>query len=275
MAYKVKGTCVDAAFLVLGPYQTNVYIVSDGSATFVVDPASDAKKIAAALGGRKLDAIVLTHRHSDHVAAAAELRSLTGATVIASAIDADMICGDKPVPRDDQKFPACPVDQRVNHGDVVKIGNMPWKVISTPGHTEGSMCLFLDSSLTERLDAKPVLIAGDTLFFGSIGRTDFSGGSMSAMRKSLKRLAVLPDDTVVLPGHGNLTTIGGERRRVFAFDAEGAAWSATLQPQGPASRRVAVGAGPSFVRARSFADVVGMWLPDGCPGCPAFRFAIA
>ena len=214
MAYKVKGTCVDASFLVLGPYQTNVYVVSDGSATFVVDPASDAKKIAAALGGRKLDAVVLTHRHSDHVAAAAELRSLTGATVIASAIDADMICGDKPVPRDDQKFPACPVDQRVNHGDVVKIGNMPWKVIGTPGHTEGSMCLFLDSSLTERLDAKPVLIAGDTLFFGSIGRTDFSGGSMSAMRKSLKRLAVLPDDTVVLPGHGNLTTIGGERRRV-------------------------------------------------------------
>ena len=71
MAYKVKGTCVDAAFLVLGGYQTNVYVVSDGSATFVVDPASDAKKIAAALGGRKLDAIVLTHRHSDHVAAAA------------------------------------------------------------------------------------------------------------------------------------------------------------------------------------------------------------
>ena len=219
MAYKVKGTCVDASFLVLGPYQTNVYVVSDGSATFAVDPASDAKKIAAALGGRKLDAIVLTHRHSDHVAAAAELRSLTGATVIASAIDADMICGDKPVPRDDQKFPACPVDQRVNHGDVVKIGNMPWKIIGTPGHTEGSMCLFLDSSLTERLDAKPVLIAGDTLFFGSVGRTDFTGGSMSAMRKSLKRLAVLPDDTVVLPGHGNLTTIGGERRRVFAFYA--------------------------------------------------------
>ena len=90
MAYKVKGTCVDAAFLVLGGYQTNVYVVSDGSATFVVDPASDAKKIVAALGGRKLDAIVLTHRHSDHVGAAAELRSLTGATVIASAIDADI-----------------------------------------------------------------------------------------------------------------------------------------------------------------------------------------
>ncbi len=207
MAYKVKGTCVDASFLVLGPYQTNVYVVSDGSATFVVDPASDAKKIAAALGGRKLDAIVLTHRHSDHVAAAAELRSLTGATVIASAIDADMICGDKPVPRDDQKFPACPVDQRVNHGDVVKIGNMPWKVISTPGHTEGSVVLLCEN----------YLFVGDTVFQGSIGRTDLEGGDSRKMDESLRKFAALPvpAEAQVLPGHGDFSTFGQEAATNF------------------------------------------------------------
>ena len=202
MAYKVKGTCVDASFLVLGPYQTNVYVVSDGSAIFAVDPASDAKKIAAALGGRKLDAIVLTHRHSDHVAAAAELRSLTGATVIASAIDADMICGDKPVPRDDQKFPACPVDQRVNHGDVVKIGNMPWKVISTPGHTEGSVVLLCEN----------YFFVGDTVFQGSIGRTDLEGGDSRKMDESLRKFAALPvpPEAQILPGHGDFSTFGQE-----------------------------------------------------------------
>ena len=98
-----------------------------------------------------------------------------------------MICGDKPVPRDDHQFPVCPVDQRVNHGDVVRIGNMPWKVIGTPGHTEGSMCLFLDSSLTERLDAKPVLIAGDTLFFGSIAAVVVIAGVVIALAAGKKK----------------------------------------------------------------------------------------
>lgn len=219
MAYKVKGTCVDVSFVVLGPIQNNVYFVSDASAAIVVDPTCQPDVILKALGGRKLDAIVLTHRHFDHVGAAAELRRKTGATVIASAIDAPTIEGKKPVGSMERPFEPCPVDQRVNHGDVVKIGDMPWKVIMTPGHTEGSMCLFLDPQLTAHPEAKPVLIAGDTLFCGSIGRTDFEGGSMSAMRKSLKRLAALDDSTVVLPGHGDLTTIASERRRVFAFYA--------------------------------------------------------
>lgn len=219
MAYKVKGACVNVAFLVMGPIQNNVFVVTDGKATFVVDPTERADAIVKALGGRKLDAIVLTHRHSDHVGAAADLREKTGAKVIASAIDADVISGSKPIPRGDSKFKVCPVDQRVSDGDTVKLGDMRWKVLSTPGHTEGSMCLLLDAAATEHPEARSVLVAGDTLFCGSIGRTDFPGGSMAAMRKSLRRLSTLDDDTLVLPGHGDLTTIAAERHGAFAFYA--------------------------------------------------------
>lgn len=219
MAYRVKGTCVDVEYLVLGMLGNNVYIISDGSATIVVDPSCKVDEIMKALHGRTVDAIVLTHRHSDHVGAAKALRDKTGATVIASAIDAPIISGKKPLPHDEMRFEPCPVDHTVNHGDVLKIGNMAWKVILTPGHTEGGICLFIDPKFGNHPEGAPVLVSGDTLFCGSIGRTDFTGGSMSDMRKSLKRLAALPDNTIVLPGHESLTKIGAERQRVFAFFA--------------------------------------------------------
>ena len=150
--------------------------------------------------------------------AAKELRDKTGATVIASAIDAPWITGEKRA-RDDMRFDPCPVDHTVADGDILKIGNMAWKVIATPGHTPGGICLFLDPQFGSNPAGDPVLVSGDTLFCGSIGRVDFEGGDMKAMRKSLKRLAVLPDETIVLPGHNDLTKIGDERRRVFAFYA--------------------------------------------------------
>lgn len=220
--YKVKDGCLPIHFMVMGPIENNVYIISDDAATIVVDPTCDSDVIIGALeklGKKKLDAIILTHSHSDHVGAAAKLRRLTGATVIASKADAPYIERTVKPLRDDYEFPACEVDQPVDDGDVIQIGNMAWKVILTPGHTPGSMCLFLDPQFGVVKDGAPVLISGDTLFYGSIGRTDFEGGSMPDMRASLKRLAVLSDQTVVLPGHGEQTTIGAERRRVFAYYA--------------------------------------------------------
>ena len=219
--YQVEELCLHVQFLVMGPIQNNVYIIGseDAGGLLLVDPSCESERILAALGGRSVDAIVLTHAHWDHVGAAAKMREATGAPVIASDIDAPFITGDARLEAGMQRFEPCPVDKTVSHGDILQIGAMPWKVIGTPGHTPGSMCLFIDPQFGTDVNGAPILISGDTLFCGSIGRTDFAGGSMADMRKSLKRLASLPDETVVLPGHNDLTTIGDERRRVFAYYA--------------------------------------------------------
>lgn len=212
--FKTLQGCVPVKGIVLGPIDNNTYLISDGKGALLVDPSSDAQAILRFLGDTTLDAIVLTHRHHDHVDAAAAVREATGAEVIASEVDAPRI--EDPLPSDGG-FAPCPVDRRVKDGDVVALGGMRWKVIMTPGHTPGSMCLLLDAEGTDHPEKAPVLIAGDTLFFGSIGRTDFEGGDINAMRRSLRRLQTLPNETVVLPGHGNMTTIGAEQRRVFSF----------------------------------------------------------
>ena len=205
----IDGVCVPAKYLVMGYLQNNVYVIDDGAGTIVVDPSCHADDILGTLGDRPLDAIFVTHYHSDHTGALAELKQRTGAKVYASAEDAVYIrnprkVGTSPVPLQDP----CDVDVELADGDIIQVGNMTWKFMLTPGHSKGSGCFYC-ATQDERL--RSVLLSGDTLFCGTTGRTDFLGGSDVDMKASLEKLSKLPDETAVLPGHERFSTIERER----------------------------------------------------------------
>lgn len=210
--------CVGVARCVLGPLENNVYVIEVGAGqAMVVDPTCDADAILEAVGERSVAAIVLTHHHADHMGAAAELRRRTGAPVIASAGEASLVENPKKVGTSPLPLPeACMVDACVEDGQIVTIGEVAWRVLLTPGHSKGSMCLLAEPQGDAAGESHPVLVSGDTLFAGAVGRTDFEGGNMADMVASLRTLAKLPDETIVLPGHGPATTIAAERARVFA-----------------------------------------------------------
>jgi len=209
MAEKITTTCVPIEDMDMGMISTNVYIVDDGTGCIVVDPACDAERILAALDGRKVDAIFLTHAHYDHTGAAEALRDATGAPVIISAVDAPYLENEVTGPEASRFSVTCSVDRTIEDGDVLEVGNMKWQVLSTPGHTLGSVCFYLEPE--EGQAGAPVLLSGDTLFYGTHGRVDFEESDMEGMRLSLLRLEQLPPETVVLPGHNALTTIAHER----------------------------------------------------------------
>lgn len=208
--------------MVLGPLANNVYLIEGPDGVVLVDPSCEPERIVEALGERPVSAIVLTHAHWDHVGAAKALRDATGAPVVATSVDAPVIAGEQPF-LTGSEFEPCPVDMVVEDGQRVDLGGLTWQVLVTPGHTPGSMCLYCagegsDEDASEGADGnvgasadRPILVAGDTLFRGAHGRTDFKGGSQRDMLESLRRLAALPDETLVLPGHNELTTIGTEK----------------------------------------------------------------
>ncbi len=188
----------------VGAYQANCCIVYDehGHAA-VIDPGDEAPTILAHIRRLSLtvEAILLTHAHFDHMGAAAAVQRVTGAPLYVHAEDERALT--------DPAYSVMPIaeplaaDHLLQDGDAVSVGDMTFTVMHTPGHTRGSVCYRCED----------VLFAGDTLFAGSIGRTDFNGGDMGAMRQSLRRLCALPDEWRVVSGHGEDTAIGYEKQQ--------------------------------------------------------------
>jgi glyoxylase-like metal-dependent hydrolase (beta-lactamase superfamily II) len=196
--------------LPVGPLQCNCSVIGDETTheAMVIDPGDEIQSVLALVNKHKLQVkqIVITHAHIDHVGGAMKLRAATGAPILLNQNDyqllkmLDMQATWIGVPSPGK----VEIDQSIGHADTVKAGSLTANVISTPGHTEGSICLYFP--------IQKKLIAGDTLFAGSIGRTDLPGGSFEKIIESLHdKLLALPDDTVVTPGHGPQTTIGDER----------------------------------------------------------------
>jgi hydroxyacylglutathione hydrolase len=194
----------------VGPLQCNCSVIGDEQTheAMVIDPGDQIEDILAILKAEKLTLkqIVVTHAHIDHVGGAMKLKAATGAPILMNQNDQALLkMLDMQAAWVGMKPPGpVKIDEAVDEGRVLKIGNVPANVIHTPGHTEGSICLYFPEQKT--------LVAGDTLFAGSIGRTDLPGGSFEKIMRSLhNQVLALPDETQVVPGHGSITTIGEER----------------------------------------------------------------
>jgi hydroxyacylglutathione hydrolase len=196
--------------LPVGPLQCNCSIVGDETSreAMVIDPGDDVSDILAIITKYNLQVkqIVITHAHIDHVGGAMKLRASTGAPILLNHNDYTLLkMLDLQAAWIGMPSPGrVEIDHSLSEQDTVQAGSLLANVIHTPGHTEGSICLYFP--------AEKKLIAGDTLFASSIGRTDLPGGSFEKIMRSLhEKVLRLPDETAVVPGHGPLTTIGAER----------------------------------------------------------------
>lgn len=192
--------------LVAGVYAANCYLVHEGDKGFIVDPGGQADKISRKIDelGFKPEFILLTHGHVDHIGAVEDLRDMYTIPVLIHEDDGPMVEDrdlnlSNMMPSADACFKA---DKTFKDGDILYPGEFDIKVLHTPGHTAGGSCFIIEGSV----------LTGDTLFKGSVGRTDLATADPDQMVKSLKKLKGLDEKLIVYPGHGADTTIGEEKK---------------------------------------------------------------
>lgn len=198
--------------LSVGPLEVNCAIVrNEAGQALIIDPGADAADIQAVLQKYSLTAAayLLTHGHADHLSALAELHSVRPAPVYIHAADFNWAFGPR-----NQIPPWYPVPEKPDaefihpeNSAVLSLAGLDIRVLETPGHTPGGVCYYFEK--------ENMIFTGDTLFKGSCGRTDLPGGDGRVLAQSLKKLAALPDDVAVFPGHNDSTTIGYEKRSNF------------------------------------------------------------
>jgi hydroxyacylglutathione hydrolase len=196
--------------LTVGPFQENSYIIGDedSGAGVVVDPGDEAARIALAVEQTDLEvgSIIVTHAHIDHVGAVAALADEYACPVLMHAESEPMLMQ---LPTQAMmmglKFGKVPaVDRHISDGEVLEVGKLRLRSLYTPGHAPGHLAFYIED--------EGVVLSGDALFAGSVGRVDLPGGSMEVLMRSIEeRLLTLPDETWVYPGHGPRTSIGNER----------------------------------------------------------------
>jgi glyoxylase-like metal-dependent hydrolase (beta-lactamase superfamily II) len=197
--------------LVVGPLESNCYLIVDEHTkeTLVIDPGDEPDRIIDLIHENSLQVkyIVCTHAHFDHVSAVYDIKKETGAPIIIHRDEQEVYRGTRQqavswgFELDELPEP----DMLVSEGDILEIGSLKFVIIHTPGHSPGGICL----------SGEDILITGDTLFAGSVGRTDLHGGDIIQLKKSFKRLMSFSEEVKILPGHGPETTIGREKKENF------------------------------------------------------------